>query len=98
MGYEQRLGSTHSWRKLRARAARELPLICSNCRKPLDLTARRCTPNAAELDHIVSAAAGGPETIENVQWMCHPCNRRKSDRRDSQPPVPFASARPWPVN
>lgn len=82
MAYEQRLGGTHQWRLLRKRAIRELPLICSNaqCRQVLDLTAPRGSATAAELDHIIPRRAGGTDTIENVQWMCAPCNRRKSDK------------------
>lgn len=99
MGYEQRTGSTHQWRLLRRRALRELPLVCFACGKQLDPTARRCTPTAAELDHILPAAAGGTDTIANVQWACHPCNRRKSDWRPapSPPRAPrtFVTSRTW---
>ena len=90
MGYEQRTGGTHAWRLLRAKALKQLPLICVACKRELDPTARRCTPTAPELDHILPAAAGGTDTLDNVQWMCHPCNRRKSDRRPGA--VPKAGA------
>lgn len=30
-----------------------------------------------ELDHKVSLANGGSSHIENLQWLCAPCNRRK---------------------
>lgn len=85
-GYEQRLGGTHQWRKLRARALRDLPLWCAACGIQLDPNAPRCTPHAPELDHIVPRKAGGADEIGNVQWMCSPCNRRKSDR--TAPPEP----------
>lgn len=98
MAYEQRLGSTHQWRKLRQRALRDLPLVCTACGIALDPGARRGSATAPELDHIIPAKRGGPDTIENVQWMCSPCNRRKSDKHDEplpKPPRTFVTSRKW---
>lgn len=96
--YQQRTGSTHSWRKLRARALRELPLICTFCGIELDPVARRGSATAPELDHIVPAKLGGEEVLSNVQWTCSPCNRRKSDRPEQRMPVTprtFVTHRTW---
>ena len=74
---------TQTWLALRKQAKRLLPHICSvpSCQAPLDFTAPRCTPNSPELDHIVPHSRGGQDVIENVQWLCFPCNRAKSDGR-----------------
>ena len=103
MAYEQRLGGTHQWRKLRQRALRVLPLVCSACGIKLDPSAPRCTATAPELDHVIPAKAGGADDISNVRWMCSPCNRRKSDRLEEQerqavrpnPPRTFVTSRTW---
>jgi hypothetical protein len=31
-------------------------------------------------DHITNLAAGGTDTIDNMQWLCHPCHLPKSER------------------
>jgi 5-methylcytosine-specific restriction endonuclease McrA len=41
-----------------------------------------------ELDHVVPIARGGAHAKANIQWLCGPCNRRKSWRD----PVVFAQA------
>lgn len=30
-----------------------------------------------QLDHVVPLARGGSDAVENLQWLCEPCNRRK---------------------
>jgi 5-methylcytosine-specific restriction endonuclease McrA len=99
-GYQQRSGGTHSWRKLRARALRDLPLVCAFCGVALDPTAPRASRFAPELDHIVPAKYGGEEVLSNVQWACAPCNRSKSDRggpstQEPKPPRTYVTSRTW---
>ena len=31
-----------------------------------------------ELDHIITYAAGGRSTLDNLQWLCHACHRKKT--------------------
>lgn len=31
-------------------------------------------------DHIINVAAGGPDTVNNLQWLCRPCHEPKSQR------------------
>lgn len=46
------------------------PHTCAGC-------GCRLTFAAATLDHIISLANGGTETLANCQLMCAPCNARK---------------------
>ena len=31
-------------------------------------------------DHVVNLANGGPDTVENLAWLCGPCHDVKSER------------------
>jgi hypothetical protein len=39
----------------------------------------RATGVPLQQDHIVNIAAGGLDTIANLQWLCHPCHSLKSE-------------------
>lgn len=61
---------------------RPLPLRLR--RRVLERDGHRCRRCAAtrrlEIGHVVPVARGGSDSAENLQVLCMPCNRRKSDR------------------
>lgn len=50
------------------RQAKVLPPGCAHCGATEGL----------RLDHIIPAAEGGPDTIDNAQRLCPPCHRAKT--------------------
>lgn len=89
-----RTGTT-AWLTIRKQALRVLPLTCAACGSQLDRKAPRHTPTSAELDHIVPHSRGGQDVIENVQWLCFPCNRSKSDGRSPVVAPKIKRVREW---
>ena len=45
--------------------------------------------NGKELDHVVPVSKRGPNHIRNLQWLCIPCNRSKTDLH----PIEWAAKR-----
>ena len=76
---------TRRWKALRTRALAELPHVCAVCGTRLDPDALRYSNHAMELDHILPVKLGGTVTIDNVQWLCSPCNMTKGDRIPAKP-------------
>jgi hypothetical protein len=37
-----------------------------------------------ELDHVVPKSKGGSDAPENLQWVCHRCNKLKSNKRTNE--------------
>lgn len=76
---------------VRRQAERELPKRCAHC---------GATNVRLWLDHIVNSAAGGPDIIDNAQWLCTPCHDTKTKkeqragrnrgRRAPTPPIGLA--------
>lgn len=63
--------STPAWRAVRRLARKVLPYECARC--GID---GRDAP--LELDHVTPAAEGGPDHIDNAQWLCQPCHKPKT--------------------
>jgi 5-methylcytosine-specific restriction protein A len=56
--------------KLRRQAQRAIPRRCAWCG----------SADRLELDHTVNLAAGGTDTLDNVQWLCTDCHRVKTQQ------------------
>jgi hypothetical protein len=52
--------------------------ICKHCGKDNE---------EMEVDHIISLEKGGEDSIDNMQYLCYPCNRKKRGNYD--PYTPF---------
>ncbi|MDO5099306.1 MAG: HNH endonuclease signature motif containing protein [Corynebacterium sp.] len=60
---------TPEWKALKRQARRQLPNGCADCGQREGL----------ELDHITPHFEGGADNLENLQWLCGPCHKRKTD-------------------
>lgn len=65
--------------KHRATIARGQP-PCAICGQPIDYTLPHDNPMAYTVDHIIPIAAGGPDTLNNLQPAHRDCNRQKGDK------------------
>lgn len=69
------------WQQVRKRAIASKDHVCALCGNELDMDAKPYTPRACEVDHIIPISRGGaPYDIDNLQLLCHKCNRQKSNR------------------
>ena len=65
--------STTTWKRIRERAKHELDYECQHanrgpCAGPL------------ELDHKAPHSQGGPDDMNNLQWLCHDHHMAKSQQ------------------
>ena len=47
---------------------------------PCNKCGKRVNFSKAEADHIFPRSKGGPDSSFNIQVLCRPCNRSKSDK------------------
>lgn len=66
-------GYGYEWQKLRAQAMRRDHWLCQPCQRK-----GRATP-ATECDHITPKANGGTDALDNVQAICKPCHKAKTE-------------------
>ena len=73
--------SKTEWAVARKRAIATLDPICAICHRAIDLEAKKNTPLAVEVDHIIPRSRGGAlYALENLQLTHHRCNRKKGAR------------------
>lgn len=84
-----------AWRKLRLQAMRRDHWLCQPCQAK-----GRVTP-ATECDHVIPKANGGTDTLNNVQGICAPCHKAKTELEAAQAQGRRIKARKgddgWPV-
>ena len=61
------------WDRIRQEALKRDKHLCQPCQ-----TKGRVTP-AKEVDHIVPKSKGGTDDLDNLQSICVPCHRDKTD-------------------
>jgi 5-methylcytosine-specific restriction protein A len=62
------------WRKVRKAALHRDLHLCQVCRKDNRLR------EAKEVDHIINKADGGDDSLENLQAICTPCHKLKTQK------------------
>lgn len=62
------------WRRIRDRILKRDNGLCVPCRKEGRLTV------ATEVDHVIGRAQGGSDTDGNLQAICTPCHKAKTQR------------------
>lgn len=95
----QKLNGTE-WAEARRRAIASKDPICAICYKLIDIHAKKNTPLAVEVDHIVPRSRGGAlYAQDNLQLTHHRCNRKKGARmaedyahQQVANPVPLSNA------
>ena len=83
-GWRGQRGTSHArgygwaWQKLRARILARDMHLCQPCER-----AGKTTP-AREVDHIVPKAKGGTDDPDNLEAICIPCHRAKTEREAAE--------------
>lgn len=63
------------WRRTREAVFIRDKYLCQICLKAGKLTAVELHgPNAGVCDHRIPLSQGGPDTMDNLQTICQPCN------------------------
>lgn len=62
------------WRRLRDMVLKRDHYICQSCGEPSGWS--------AHVDHIQPRSVGGPDTLENLQTLCHDCHNRKTKQEN----------------
>ena len=77
-GTSHERGYGHQWQKLRARILARDMHLCQPCER------EGRTEPAREVDHIVPKAKGGIDDPANLEAICIPCHRAKTEREAAE--------------
>ena len=67
-------GSTRAWRTIRGRVLNRDNHTCT-------LAWPKCTHTATEVDHIISKADGGTDTLNNLRAVCPNCHKARTQQQ-----------------
>ena len=70
-------GYGYVWQRLRLSVLERDGYLCQVCRHNGRLT------QATEVDHIVGKANGGDDSLDNLQSLCKPCHKAKTQTESS---------------
>lgn len=90
-GSRHERGYGTDWTKLRLVALARDMFLCQMCKAE-----GRTTP-AKEVDHVVPKAKGGTDALINLQSLCRPCHRQKTDRDEGRRVRRVFGADGWPM-
>jgi 5-methylcytosine-specific restriction protein A len=71
-------GYGYKWQKLRKQAMERDAYLCQPCQRK-----GRVTP-AKECDHITPKAKGGTDALCNLQAICIPCHKAKTEQEAAE--------------
>lgn len=77
-GATTKRGYGHPWTKLRAQVMARDEYVCQVC-----ASRGRLTP-ASEVDHIQNKATGGTDELSNLQAICKPCHKLKTQKESQK--------------
>lgn len=78
-GSRHERGYGSKWDRLRKLILARDKGLCQQCRRDGRLTPVGDKPFSAYVDHIVPKAEGGTDDDENLQTLCRPCHKAKTD-------------------
>jgi len=77
-------GYGHDWDKLRKTILKRDRWLCQQCLRNGRVTPLMVRPYDHAVDHITPKAHGGTDDPDNLQSLCNPCHKSKSDADEAR--------------